>query len=79
MSLLISPPGSSRQSSLYRNDAFLSLYHTFRAGQTPYFYYVGAEFSALFIGKGKGTESVRAVVSRTTKGFRDKLQAEGET
>ncbi|KAI9014132.1 hypothetical protein DFJ74DRAFT_732547 [Hyaloraphidium curvatum] len=58
--------------------AFQSLYGTYRSGDTPYFYCIGADTCALFLGKGYSpANDLQVIMSKTTAGFREKLDGEG--
>ncbi|XP_020283404.1 protein downstream neighbor of son homolog [Pseudomyrmex gracilis] len=58
-------------------DSFRSLFHLLRAGQCPYFYMCANTFTVLFRAAGIcGLSEIHALVSPTTRGFRQLLKQE---
>jgi len=66
--------------ALYREwcDSFRSLFHLLRARQCPYFYVCANTFTVLFRAAGIcGLSEIHALVTPTTRGFRQSLKQEG--
>lgn len=60
-------------------DSFRSLFHLLRAGQCPYFYTCANTFTVLFRAAGIcGLSEIHALVTPTTRGFRQLLKQEGK-
>lgn len=59
-------------------QSFKSLYQLLRARQCAFFYLCGPEFTALFRATGtSGLSDIHALISPTTKGFRNTLKEKG--
>lgn len=59
-------------------QSFKSLYHLLRARQCPFFYLCSPEFTVLFRATGvSGLGDIHALISPTTKGFRNTLKDKG--
>ncbi|XP_033230989.1 protein downstream neighbor of son homolog [Belonocnema kinseyi] len=66
--------------ALYKewSESFRSLYHLLRARQCPYFYVCANPFTALFRAAGIcGLSELHALLTPTTRGFRQALKQEG--
>lgn len=66
--------------ALYREwcDSFRSLFHLLRARQCPYFYVCTNNFTVLFRAAGIcGLSEMHALLTPTTRGFRQALKQEG--
>lgn len=60
-------------------DSFRSLFYLLRARQCPYFYICANTFTVLFRAAGIcGLSEIHALLTPTTRGFRQSLKQEGE-
>ncbi|XP_050394290.1 protein downstream neighbor of Son [Patella vulgata] len=60
------------------SDSFTSAFHQLRSNYSPYFYMCTHQFTALFRGVGvAGINSISALLTPTTRGFREALKTEG--
>ena len=53
------------------------MFHQLRSAQCPYFYMCTHQFTVLFRAPRVATETMSALISPTTRGFREALQNEG--
>lgn len=66
--------------ALYKewSESFRSLFHLLRARQCPYFYVCANNFTVLFRAAGIcGISEAHALLTPTTRGFRESLKQEG--
>jgi hypothetical protein len=61
-------------------ESFQSVYHLLRSDRCPFFYLCATHFTVLFRVKGMGgAVAIHALLTPSTKGFRDVLVKEGDT
>ena len=73
------PMNQSMKDALYKAwcGSFRSVFHLLRVSQCPYFYVCGSNFTVLFRAAGIcGISEVQAIVTPTTRGFRELLKNE---
>ncbi|ESO88901.1 hypothetical protein LOTGIDRAFT_106337, partial [Lottia gigantea] len=60
------------------SESFTSVFHQLRSNYCPYFYICTHQFTVLFRGQGiAGNSTITALLSPTTRGFREALKLEG--
>ena len=62
-------------SYIYRSESFTSAFHLLRAGSCPYFYMCCHQFTVAFFAASTNNE-MEAVVTPTSRGFREALKGE---
>ena len=60
-----------------REESFTSAFHLLRSRLCPYFYLCTHQFTVLFCGGIRSQSDMLAMVTPTTRGFREQLQKEG--
>lgn len=63
----------------FRSESLRSLHQLLRVRQCPYFYVCGPTFTCLFRAAGvAGISQAHALITPTTRGFRDAMKQEGD-